>query len=65
AIDPTLQKGQAFVGAAALYLYIGVLLIRIIADAMKTVGSKDALQAGAMKSNRVTNELEARMGGRS
>lgn len=60
--DPTLQKGQAFVGQSALVLYISVLLIRILADAMKTVGAGDALQAGANAAAKVQQELGERMG---
>lgn len=64
-IDPTLQKGQSFVGASALYLYLGVLLIRILADAMKSVGAGDALQAGADVASKVKAQLRTRMGGDS
>lgn len=64
-IDPTLQKGQSFVGASALYLYLGVLLTRILADAMKAVGAGDALQAGANVASKVKSELRKRMEGAS
>jgi len=60
--DPTLQMGQTFVGQSALYLYIFVLLIRILADAMKAVGAGDALKAGASAAARVQHELSERMG---
>lgn len=62
AADPTLQRGQAFFGASALYLYLGVLIIRISADAMKAVGPGDALEAGADLATKVRNELAERMG---
>lgn len=61
--DPSLQMGQAFVGQSALYLYSIVLLIRILADAMKSVGVGDALQAGNKTSEKAQRELSARMGG--
>lgn len=63
AIDPTLQKGQSFVGVAALWLYLGVLFVRILADAMKSVSSGDALQAGAAVASKVRNELQRRKEG--
>ncbi|MXO58478.1 hypothetical protein GRI89_02810 [Altererythrobacter salegens] len=63
AIDPTLQKGQAFVGVAAFWLYLGVLVVRILADAMKSVNSGDALQAGATVASKVQDELQRRKGG--
>lgn len=63
AIDPTLQKGQAFVGAVAFWLYLGVLAVRILADAMKSVSSGDALQAGAAVASKVKSELQRRKEG--
>lgn len=61
-IDPTLQKGQSFVGPSALGLYFGVLAIRILADAMKTVTAGDALQAGDAAADKVKRGLSERMG---
>jgi hypothetical protein len=63
AIDPTLQKGQTFVGAAAFWLYLCVLLVRILAEAMKLVNSGDALQAGAVVASKVARELRKRKEG--
>lgn len=63
-IDPTLQQGQSFVGSAALALYLGVLAIRILADAMKTVETADALSAGTNVSKKVQKSLSERMSGR-
>jgi peptidoglycan/LPS O-acetylase OafA/YrhL len=63
AVDPTLQKGEAFVGAVAFWLYLGVLVIRILADAMKSVNSGDALQAGNAMASRLQSELQRRKEG--
>jgi len=60
--DPTLQKGQAFFGASAIYLYGGVLFLRILADTMKAVGAGDALEAGARVAAKVKEQLAERMG---
>jgi hypothetical protein len=59
--DPTLQMGQSFVGQSALLLYSVVLLLRILADAMKAVGVGDALQAGTDASEKVQKQLSERM----
>lgn len=61
--DPTLQAGQNFIGPWALYLFLVVLAIRIIAEAMKSVGAGDALQAGSAVAARSQRQLSERMGG--
>jgi len=60
--DPTLQGGQSFIGRWALYLYVFVLAVRILADAMKSVGAGDALQAGSDAAARSQRQLSERMG---
>ena len=62
-VDPTLQDAAALVGQAALYLYLLVLAVRILADALKAVGPSDALEAGASASKRTEDALRARMKG--
>jgi hypothetical protein len=59
--DPTLQMGQSFVGQFALFLYCFVLLLRILADAMKAVGVGDALQAGTEAAEKAQKQLSDRM----
>lgn len=61
--DPTLQKGQAFVGRSALALYLVVLLVRIVADAMKSVEAGQALQAGSDAAGKLGDQLRERMNG--
>jgi type IV secretory pathway VirB6-like protein len=62
-VDPSLQAAAAMVGRAALWLYILVLVVRILADAMKAVGPSDALEAGANASRRTASALNDRMNG--
>jgi type IV secretory pathway VirB6-like protein len=62
-VDPTLQAAATMVGQAALYLYLVVLGVRILADAMKAVGPTDALAAGSSASKRTEDALRARMKG--
>ena len=60
--DPTLQSGMAFVGTAAWVLYLGVLVLRILAEAMKSVGTGEALTAGTNATKATQAALEDRMG---
>lgn len=63
-VDPTLHaESFSFVGVAALYLYIAVLLVRIFADAMKDVSPSEALDAGSAASLKTQNELKRRKAG--
>jgi hypothetical protein len=62
-VDPTLQTAMSFVGHAALYLYVTVLLVRILAESMKAVGPFDALNAGAKAAQKTQEDLKVRMAG--
>lgn len=62
-VDPTLQKPITWVGQAALYLYGTVLLVRILAEAMKSVGASDALDAGTRAAKKTEQGLKERMSG--
>ena len=63
-VDPTL-KAQSFnfVGRAVLIIYVGALLCRMIAEAMKNVGHAQALNAGAKAPKKLTEELSKRKAG--
>lgn len=63
-VDPTLHaESFSFVGIAAFYLYLAVLLVRILADAIKDVSPSDALNAGRNASLKTENELKRRKAG--
>lgn len=62
-VDPTLQTAASKVGIAALYLYVLVLAVRILAEAMRSVGPSDALAAGTTATKRTQQGLEDRMRG--
>lgn len=61
--DPSLQKAMTWVGQSALYLYLIVLIVRILAEAMRAVGPNDALDAGARTSQKIEKTLKDRMAG--
>lgn len=62
-VDPTLQAGMQFLGVYALYIYIAVIFLRIVADAIKSVGPTEALNAGSEASRKVENGLRSRKSG--
>ena len=65
-VDPTLSTGSfSFVGYAAFYIYITVLLLRIIADAMKDVKPGSALAAGEQSAKSTSRDLASRKGVRA
>lgn len=62
-VDPTLSASSfSFVGYAALYIYLGVLLLRIVTDAMKEVGPGSALAAGEKSAKSTSKDLASRKG---
>jgi peptidoglycan/LPS O-acetylase OafA/YrhL len=62
-VDPTLSKGAyELVGRGALYLYIAVLIVRMVTDAMKGISTPDALLAGERVTAKLKSGLAARMG---
>ena len=60
-IDPTLEKGKDFLGPYAIYLYVFVIVVRIIAEAIKNFEYGDAFQASTMKSDKQQQMLTERM----
>ena len=52
-----------FLGINALYIYLAVILLRIIADAIKSVGPTEALSAGSEASRKVEAGLRSRKSG--
>lgn len=61
--DPSLQKAPTWVGKWALFLFLAAVIVRILAEAMKSVGPRDALDAGARASERMEQGLRDRMRG--
>jgi hypothetical protein len=64
-LDPTLKSNSfEFLGAFTLGIYLAVIVVRIVIEAVRKVGAPEAREAGNEATNKTTDGLRARKTGR-